>query len=402
MRTGLKRAIWWLGACQCVFWGVLYYGFAVVLVPIERDLDASRAAVAGAFSLGLLVMALAAPMVGRALDRGHGGRLIRGAAALAVTGLGTAATSTTLPMLYLAWGMLGLAMAGLLYESAFALVVRAVRDDAQRLRALAAVTVMGGLASTVFLPVLGWVTQFQGWRASLWVGALAVAAAAFLMHRLVLPAMPPVALAPATVPARPSRRDRRLVGLLAVFVTATLASMAVTSLLVAWLTGRGVSGTTAASVLAMLGIAQLPGRIWLIGEGRTPSPAVLSSLPLLLQATGLAGLALAPGPLAAALWVAVFGLGAGLHTLARPWIVQRLYGVAEAGYWNGQLARVQGLGRAAGPVLAVGLADLAGVRAVLLVAGAALLVLVPVARWLVRDPLAMPSGAALANRPSNH
>jgi predicted MFS family arabinose efflux permease len=254
----------------------------------------------------------------------------------------------------------------------------------------------------VFLPVLGWVTQHQGWRASLWVGALAVAAAAVLMHRLVLPAMPPVALAPATAPASTSRRDRRFVGLLAVFVPVTLASMAVTTLLVAWLTGRGVSGTTAATVLAMLGIAQLPGRIWLIGEGRTPSPAVLSSLPLVLQAAGLAGIAVAPGAFVAALGMAVFGLGAGLHTLARPWLVQRLYGVVEAGHWNGRLARLQGLGRAAGPVLAVGLAELAGVRAVLLAAGAVLLALVPVARWLVRDPLAMPSTNGLATRPSSH
>ena len=386
MSASLHRAVWWLGACQCVFWGVLYYGFAVVLVPIERDLGASRAAVAGAFSLGLLVMALAAPFVGRWLDRGQGARLMRVAAALAVAGLAAAAMAPSLPVLYAAWAVLGLAMAGLLYESAFALVIRAVDDAQVRLRALAAVTVMGGLASTIFLPILGWLTQHAGWRAALVAGAWAVAMAAVAMHVRVLPALPQRRSAPGAGATRPSRREPRFLALLGVFVTATLASMAVTTLLVAWLTGRGVSGTAAATVLAMLGIAQLPGRVWLLGEGRALSPAMLTTLPLVLQAAGLAGLAFATDPVLCALWVGVLGLGAGLHTLARPWLVQRLYGADAAGHWNGQLARLQGFGRAFGPVLAVAFAERSSVRFVLLAASDALLALVPVARWLAREP----------------
>jgi MFS family permease len=400
MSAALRRAVWWLGACQCVFWGVLYYGFAVVLAPIERDLGAPRTAVAGAFSLGLLVMALAAPAVGRALDRGEGARLVRAAAVLAVAGLAVAASATSLPSLYAAWALLGLAMAALLYESAFALVIRAIDDAPSRMRALAAVTVLGGLASTMFLPILGWLTQHFGWRAALACGAAAVAVAALAMHLIVLPALPQEFAAPPASQARPSRRERRFVGLLLVFVVATLAALAVTTLLVAWLTGRGVSGTTAATVLAMLGIAQLPGRVWLLGARRGLSPAMLTRMPLLLQAAGLAGLAFAPGPLAAAACVALMGLGAGLHTLARPWLVQRLYGVAASGYWNGQLARVQGFGRAFGPVLAVALAERTSVPFVLLAASAALLALLPVAHWLASDSAVLHQPASLAEETS--
>ncbi|MCA1714747.1 MAG: MFS transporter, partial [Gammaproteobacteria bacterium] len=60
--TGVTRtAVWWLGACQCVFWGVLYYGFSVWLVPTAQTLAVPQAWVAGAFSLALLIMAASAP-----------------------------------------------------------------------------------------------------------------------------------------------------------------------------------------------------------------------------------------------------------------------------------------------------------------------------------------------------
>ena len=66
------RAIWAIGAGQLVNWGVLYYAFGVLLVPVEEALGVARWLVAGAFSIALLVSALAAPAVGRLADRGQG------------------------------------------------------------------------------------------------------------------------------------------------------------------------------------------------------------------------------------------------------------------------------------------------------------------------------------------
>ena len=72
-------------------------------------------------------------------------------------------------------------------------------------------------------------------------------------------------------------------------------------------------------------------------------------LPIVLQAAGLCVVIGSRAPWIMALGVAVFGLGAGLQTLARPWWVQKLYGVADAGRWNGEVARMQGFARAAAP-----------------------------------------------------
>ena len=157
MSPTLARAVWSLGVAQCVFWGVLYYGFSVLLLPLEGALHAGRAEVAGAYSLGLLAMALVAPGVGRRIDRDRGRSVMRRGLALAVCGLVLLAGVRSLAMLYFAWAVLGVAMGAVLYEPAFGLVNRAVSDEAVRLRALSAVTVVGGLASTLFLPT--------GWRA---------------------------------------------------------------------------------------------------------------------------------------------------------------------------------------------------------------------------------------------
>src|SRR4051812_21380848 len=116
MTPAIRRAIWLLGAGQCVYWGTLYYGFSVLLEPMAHELQTSRARVAGAFSVGLLVMALAAPQIGRWVDRDHAARVMRAGAGLAVVGLLAASQVTQVYQLYVVWVVLGLAMAALFYE----------------------------------------------------------------------------------------------------------------------------------------------------------------------------------------------------------------------------------------------------------------------------------------------
>lgn len=379
----LRRAIWLLGLCQCVLWGVLYYSFSALLVPMESSLGLSRTAVAGAFSIGLCAMAVAAPAIGRWLDAGHAARLARSGMALALAGLLIVASAQGIGMLYLGWLSIGIAMAMLLYEPAFALVIRAVADDGHRLRALAAVTVLGGLASTIFLPLLSVLIEQWSWRAAVLACAGLVMIAAWAMDRHVIPA-----LLPAAEVAQPRMKPDRtpwpphLATLVAIFASGTLASMALTTLLIPLLIERGTSAALASLVLAALGLAQLPGRLWLL-RGRGPMPVhALKALPIVLQVTGLVGIVVAHSPVLVATCVAVFGLGAGLQTLARPWWVQALYGTADAGRWNGEVARMQGFARAAGPVAVAGAAWFLGTPLVLACVGGLMALTVPLARRL--------------------
>lgn len=379
--VSLRRPIWLLGLCQCVLWGVLYYSFSVLLVPIGKDLALTGTVVAGAFSVGLGAMALAAPAVGRWLDAGHAAALTRAGMGLALGGLLLVASAQGVLMLYAGWLGIGLSMAMLLYEPAFALVIQSVRDEGQRMKALAAVTVLGGLASTVFLPLLSLLVARWSWRAAVLACAAAVLLAAWIMETQV---MPRLAGSKADARTRPpgTTWPPHLAKVIAIFASGTIAAMALTTLLIPLLMDRGISPPMAALTLAALGIAQLPGRAWLLrGQSRLP-PAALRTLPIVLQSAGLLGVVAARPPWAVAASVAVFGVGAGLQTLARPWLVQQLYGLAEAGRWNGEVARAQGIARAAGPVAAAGAALLVGTPLVLAGVGGLLALTVPLARRL--------------------
>jgi MFS family permease len=386
-----RRAIWWLGATQCVLWGVLYYGFSVWLTPMHEALGVSPAAVAGAFSFGLLAMAMLAPRVGRAFDRGQGRVWIRAGVVAATLGLLLLSRARSLPVLYAAWLLLGSAMAALLYESAFALVQRAITDPARRLRALAAVTVMGGLASTIFLPLLGWLVERIDWRTATTCGAGAVLLAGATLERHVLPVLrEPRAFRPREEerPVAMTRSDG-LASLMLIFGTTTIAVMGLTTLLVPRLLAEGVSLSAAASVLAALGVAQLPGRLWILRGDGTPPLTALTAWPLLLQAIGMLLAAWMPSLRLVAVGVGLSGLGAGLHTLARPWLVQQRFG-AEANHRNGQIARLQGFGRAAAPALLMAAAHFSAPSTVLTALGIVLLVLVPVAIRMGRTPPPLP------------
>ena len=381
-----RRAVWWLGLAQCVLWGVLYYGFSVLLVPMEQAFGLPRTVVAGAFSLALLAMALGAPAIGRRLDAGQTRGLLRAGAGLALSGLALIASGQHLFVLYAGWLLVGMAMSMLLYEPAFALVTRAVADQGHRLRALAAVTVLGGLASTIFLPLLAGLIEHGGWRCAVFACMVAVTASAWILEMRVLPALPALPVvhgaAPAPIAVERRRWPAHLPALMLIFATGTLAGMALTTLLIPLLMARGAPASSAAWVLAALGVAQLPGRIWLLRAGPSAPPAGLHLLPILCQALGLVAIGFAPSLAWSALAVAVFGFGAGLQTLLRPWLVQRLFGEAEAGRWNGEVARMQGFARAGGPIAAAGAAWLGGTPLVLAGCGGLLLLTALLARRL--------------------
>lgn len=162
-----------------------------------------------------------------------------------------------------------------------------------------------------------------------------------------------------------------------------MAGMGLTTLLVPALLEREVPPIAAAWALGALGLAQLPGRIW--PTSRTVRPALLNLAALLLQGCGLLLIAPRTVPLGGVVvGVVLFGAVAGMQTVLRPWLNERLVGAAAAGQWNGEVARIQGFARADAPLAAVGLADFLGTPAVLLVAGLLVLACLPSASRLAR------------------
>jgi MFS family permease len=179
-----------LAGTETVSYGVLTYSFAVFLLPIHQQLGWSRAAISGAYATALVVAGLAAVPVGRWLDS-HGPRALMTAGSTLATVLVLAlAAVTTLPGFYLLWAGIGLAMAAVLYEPAFATITAWFTH--QRDRALLALTVVAGFASTVFTPLAQWLVDTVGWRHALLVLAALLGALTIAPHALLLRPRPPL------------------------------------------------------------------------------------------------------------------------------------------------------------------------------------------------------------------
>lgn len=361
-----------LGVTETVSWGVLYYAFTVFVHPMEAELGWSRAATSGAFSLAVLLSGVAAVPVGRWLDR-HGPRALMTAGSAAGTLLVLAwANVRDLAALYAVWAGIGLVMAAVLYEPAFAVV--AVWFRRRRARALTALTLMAGLASTIFVPLAGRLVAAQGWRGALVSLAGVLGLATILPHALLLrhrpealgvrpdaPAagssgMNPDATAPAAVdrPASlPVRDVLRLPGfpwLAGAFALYALAANGVAVHLVPYLTERGIEPGLAAALTGAVGAMQLLGRVVFAPlEGRLPRGA-LAALVLSVQPVALIVLLLAPGAGALAAFVALYGGGRGAATLLRATLVAGLYGTARYASISGVLALCLTLAQAAAPL----------------------------------------------------
>ena len=114
-----------LAVTQTVGYGVLFYAFAVMLVPMAAELQTNTATITGAFTVSILTSAAAAIPIGRWLDR-HGGRLLMTCGSIAATGAVIAwSRVTSVAQIYAVFVLIGLASAMVLYEAAFPVIVAA-------------------------------------------------------------------------------------------------------------------------------------------------------------------------------------------------------------------------------------------------------------------------------------
>jgi sugar phosphate permease len=117
-----RRIVWPLALAQTLVWAAMYYSFPALLLAWERDLGWTKAELSGAFTVALVTSAFLAPMVGRIIDRGYGTHIFTGSALLGAVCLVVLSRVTAIWQFYAVWIMLGVAMAGSLYEACFAVL----------------------------------------------------------------------------------------------------------------------------------------------------------------------------------------------------------------------------------------------------------------------------------------
>lgn len=342
-----------LATTETISWGILYYAFAAFLVPMQRELGWSTAALTGAYSLALLISGLAAIPVGRWVDR-HGPRLLMtlgsiGGAILLVAW----ARVESLPLFYLLWAIMGLVMAATLYEPAFTVV--AVWFRRLRSRALLLLTFVAGFASTIFLPVATILIERYGWRDALLVLAAFLAATTIPAHALILRRRPEdLGLLPdgerrvdepgQAVPViegaslRQALHEPAFWWLSAAFFLGSLASVAVGVHLIPFLVADGYGLGFAAAATGLIGATQVAARVVVTLAGERCPAVPLTAAVFALQGIAVVILLTWHQTSGVLLAVILLGAGRGAVTLMRATLVADRYGRAHYGAINGTLA----------------------------------------------------------------
>lgn len=356
----------WLSVGQLVGWGSVFYAFSMLMEPVERELGLGRSGVSLAFSVALLAEGMAAFAVGRWIDKGHErGVMATGSALAGACLLGLSQVHTAQGWM-LGWLGLGLAMSATLYTPAFAVLTR--RYPLNFRRQIITVTFLGGLASTVFIPLMAWLLHAVGWRQMLWVLAACQWLVCLPIHLRLLRSP-----AGATAHARRAHHPhptpdsyrqalrQPAFALIGVFVVLMLSvSVALAAHLVNLLTESGLPRAWVVALPATVGLVQVAGRAMLyFFEHRTSvhtvnrwSPALIPAGLLVLLAA-LAWLSVWPAASVAAtlVFVVLYGLGNGMLTIVKGTAIAQYVSHPHAASLNGALGVPTALGRAAAPWL---------------------------------------------------
>lgn len=346
-RSGIVAS---LAATTTAGYGILFYAFGVLLVPMQRDLGWSASTLSGAFSSALLVAAVATIPVGRWLDH-HDPRPLLLGGAIGATALVALWARVTVPvLLYAVWIPIGGCMAVLFYEPAFTVVTKWFAGDARR-KGLTAITLAAGLASTVFGPLTDALERALGWRG-------AVTALAALLGVVTIPVFmrlrPPESAqvddvdTESTVP-RDALRSGQFWVLTTAYLLSAITTFAVAVHVVPYLIQRGWRSGAAAAVLGSIGFVQVVGRSTFVRLSARRSARQLGPWVLGAKAVGLASLLLAPNLWGVVVFVAVYGAANGIQTLTRATVVADMYGADHYGAISAVVSAVSAVGGAAAP-----------------------------------------------------
>jgi MFS family permease len=349
--------VWALSVTEIVSWGSIYYAISVLLPSMEAEFGWSRDSIIGAFSLGLLLGGAGAYPVGACIDR-YGGRMVMtvGSLAAGILLLLLARTHSLLEF-YLLWAGLGLTMAMVLYEPAFAVITQCFGSQARK--GITALTLTGGFASTVFWPLTQYLIAAVGWREAVLVLALLNLLLCAPLHAWFLPpsAGAKIGAPAAGQPASPGLGaviTSQAFWMLAISFTANMLAFSALSIhLIPLLSERGYGMDDAVWIAALVGPMQVVGRIGEFTVGtrfRATQVAIfaLSMLPVALLCLNYADSVW----LVLLLFVVPYGASNGIMTIARGVIPIEIFGRDRYGAVNGALSTPVVAARALGPFVA--------------------------------------------------
>jgi MFS family permease len=269
----------------------------------------------------------------------------------------------TLWQYFAVWTLMGISWAAVFYEVAFTVVNHWFRQH--RTRALLLITLVAGLASTIFIPLSTFLLSHMNWRTALMVLSGVLAAGTIFPCLLFLKGFPSeVGQTVDGLPETPSHAAQphatkpTLVLKTAVFWWLTLSfmfgaanSIALAAHMVPMLNEKQFSPSLIATAAALVGFMSLPGRMVFTPLSERMSSLFLTVITLSLQGAAFLSLLILQGPVGLWLFVALFGLSNGALTLARASLVAETFGSQHYGFISGHMNLWASVAKALFPVL---------------------------------------------------
>ena len=370
-----------LSVLVMVAFGTLFYAYSIFITEEAAGAEYSISLLSLAWTGAVLVGGGFAFVVGRRADR-HGVRGIMGlGTVVGATGLVLlAASQTGWQLVLVSWLLIGPAGAMTFYEPAF-IAVDQWFGLAGSTKALVTLTLIGGLAGPIFIPLAGIMTVALGWR---W--AAVVLAAVLLVTGLAVT----VFFFPTPTRKEHGHDARVGTGLGALFGDRRFALFTVASLLafaavqavilhrIAIFEQAGFAITVVAWWAAVAGLMSLPGR-WIAPYlSRRIRPVLVSAAVTLLMAGAVAVAAVAAMQWQMAMHFIVFGIAFGAATPMRAVVMSRWYSGPQYGRIMGTQWTIVATLAAAGPLMVGLLRDGTGAYAIPITLTAGVLVVAAV------------------------
>jgi predicted MFS family arabinose efflux permease len=378
-----------LGTTQTLAWASSYYLPAILADPMARDLGVSSNWIFAAFSASLVISALLGPRIGRQIDL-VGGRSVLSISNLTLAaGLALLGFTYSIPVLIVAWLLLGVGMGAGLYDAAFGALGRIYGEAARR--SITGITLIAGFASTVGWPLTAWGLESIGWRNTCFAWAAAHILIGLPINWLMLP---PVAGAKAAVAnaVKPHIPIDRTMALLAfAFAAAWSVTGAMAAHFPRILEAAGATSVQAIAAGALIGPAQVAARIVEASLLSRYHPLVSTRLACLTHPIGAVIVALVGGG-AASVFAIFHGAGNGVLTIARGTLPLAIFGPNNYAYRLGIIGAPARMAQAAAPLAFGLLIDSMGSR--VLIVSSALSLAALAALFLLRagPPASEPPG----------
>jgi predicted MFS family arabinose efflux permease len=338
-----------LGIAQIVSWGTLFYTIAVLGAAMRADTGVSELWLFGSFTAGLFLSGIASPLVGREIDARGGRRVLVAGSLLAAVASATLGAAQGPITVLAGWLLAGVAMAAALYDPVFA-TLHQIAGASYR-RAVTALTLFGGFASTVFWPLSQFLLDTLGWREAFYIYAVLHLVLCLPIHALAVPAARVHAAphAPTDAP-RAAHAGPVFWWLAAALSIAAFIGSAIAAHLIGLLTATGLAARDAVLIGSLIGPMQVAGRVMEFAFNRHVRAIAIGTFAFALMAVSLAIFTQVRGVWIVALaFVIPYGWANGIMTIVRGTVPAELFGHREYGTLLGRLALPQFVLKAVAP-----------------------------------------------------